>query len=129
MEEAFDTIRSLSDINETVKKYVETVPSLVDAHARFGQSLSLSGLGDTAASLTNVYTKSKKWFPHAMVWRIQMQLSDVRLSVWYNSICYCGGLPAQCPKWPLSILCLEQLFAAKTSRNRPVSCKIYRMSL
>lgn len=60
MEEAFDTIRSLSDINETVKKYVETVPSLVDAHARFGQILSLSGLGDTAASLINVYTKSKK---------------------------------------------------------------------
>ena len=60
MEEAFDTIRSLSDINETVKKYVETVPSLVDAHARFGQSLLLSGLGDTAASLINVYTKSKK---------------------------------------------------------------------
>ena len=36
MEEAFDTIRSLSDINETVKKYVEIVPSLVDAHALFG---------------------------------------------------------------------------------------------
>ena len=60
MEEAFDTIRSLSDINETVKKYVETVPSLVDAHALFGQNLSLSGLGETATSLTNVYTKSKK---------------------------------------------------------------------
>ena len=34
--EAFDIIWSLSDINETVKKYVEIVPSLVDAHALFG---------------------------------------------------------------------------------------------
>ena len=33
--EAFDTSRSLIGINETTNKYVEFVPSLIEAHALF----------------------------------------------------------------------------------------------
>ena len=79
--EAFSTSRSLIDINETAKKHAEILSSLIDAHALSGcdsvqklygngkrtvikhlrdQNLSLSSLGDTAASLTNVYVKSTK---------------------------------------------------------------------
>ena len=77
--EAFGTSRPLSDINETAKKHAEILPSLIDARTLSGcnfvsklygtgkntvikhlknQNLSLSSLGDTAASLANVYAKS-----------------------------------------------------------------------
>ena len=68
--EAFDTTRSLIDINETAKKHAKIVPSFTGAHALSGcgslpmlygigkktvikhlkdQNLSLSSLGGTAA--------------------------------------------------------------------------------
>ena len=77
----FDTTWSLIDTDETAKKHVKIVPSLIGAHALSGcdsvpklygigkktviehlkdQNLSLSNLGDTAASLANVYAKSTK---------------------------------------------------------------------
>ena len=103
--EPFDTTQSLIEINETAKKHAEIVPSLIGAHALSGcdsvpklygvekkavtkylkdQNLSLSSLGDTAASLTNVYAKSTKLISSCYGVKNANNLSEVRLSVWGN---------------------------------------------
>ena len=77
----FGTSRSLININDAAKKHTAILPSLTDVPARSGcdsvpklygtgkktdikhlkdQNLPLPSLGDTAASLANVYAKSTK---------------------------------------------------------------------
>ena len=101
--EAFDTTRSLIDINETAKKHAERVPALIGAHALSGcdsvpklygtgkktvikhlkdQNLSLPSLGDTAASFTNVYAENAKLISSCYGIKNANNLSEVRFSVW-----------------------------------------------
>ena len=101
--EAFDTSRSLIDINEVAKKHAEIVPSLISAHALSGsdsvpklygigsnivikhlkdQNLSLSSLGDTAVLLANVYAESIKLISSCYGVKNANSLSEVRFSVW-----------------------------------------------
>ena len=101
--EAFRTSWSLIDINETAKKHAEILPLLIDARAPSGcdslpklygtgkktvikhlkdQNLSLSSLGDTAASLANVYAKSTKLIPSYYGIQNMNNLSEVRFSAW-----------------------------------------------
>ena len=99
---SFGTSQSLIDINETAKKHAEILPSLMDTRALSGcnsvptlygtrkktvikhlkdQNLSLSSLGDTAASLANVYAKSTKLIPSYYGIQNMNNLSEVRFSV------------------------------------------------
>ena len=100
--EAFGTSWSLIDINETDKKHAEILPSLIDARALSGcdfvpklygtgkktaikhldQNLSLPSLGDTAASLANVYAKSTKLISSNYGIKNTNNLSEVRFSIW-----------------------------------------------
>ena len=101
--EAFDTTRSLIHINETAKKHTKIVSSLIVAHALSGcdsvaklygigkktvikrlkvENLSLSSLGDTAASLSDVYAESTKLISSCYGVKNANNLSEVRFSVW-----------------------------------------------
>ena len=101
--EPFDTTQSLIEINETAKKHAEIVPSLTGAHALSGcdsvpklygigkktvmkhlkdQNLSLSSLGNTAASLAKVYVESTKLISSYYGVKNANNLSEVRFSVW-----------------------------------------------
>ena len=100
--EAFDTTKLLIDINETAEKHAEIVRSLIGVHALSGcdsvpklygvgkkavikhlkdQNLSLSSLGDTAASLANVYAESTKLVSSCYGVKNANNLSEVRLSI------------------------------------------------
>ena len=98
------TTRSLIDINKTVKKHAEIVPSFIGAHAFSGcdsvpklygigkktvikafkdQNLSLSCLGGTATSLTNVYAESRKLISSCYGVKNVNNLSEVRFSMFF----------------------------------------------
>ena len=150
--EAFDTTRSVIDINETAKKHAKIVSSLIGAHALSGcdsvlklygigkktvikhlkdQNLSLSSLGDTAASLANVYAESTKLISSCYGVKNVNNLSEVRFSVWgkhtgkkLRSTPKLESLPPTTEVFLLSVLCVHYQACVSNSCLQPRPPKI-----